>query len=420
MSEEKLERAILIGVHRRGVPSWEVEDNIEELEQLLNTAGGEAVASIIHDMPSPDAGTFIGRGKVEELAGQIDALDIDMVVFDDDLTGAQVRNLEKHFKCKVMDRSGLILDIFAKRARTKEACIQVELAQLIYLRPRLTRRWQHLSRQVGGIGMRGPMRGPGETQLETDRRRMNQRISSLENQLKRIERSRATRRKGRQDIFKVAIVGYTNAGKSTLMNTLTRSDVFVEDRLFATLDPTVRAYVMPSGRKVLLIDTVGFIRKLPVGLLASFKSTLEESRQADLFLNVVDLSHPHWEEQLERTEEILRELELQKTPQVLVFNKIDNLEDPVLLEGLTRQYPQALFISALRKIRLYEIPAVIERFAEQRWERGSRSFRPDEVHFLKDFENQVKVIGRSFRDGYIHVDYLTPVSEISEESPAHD
>jgi len=396
------ETAIIVGVKRRGVPAWEVGDNLDELEQLLDTAGGHAVQRIVQDKSAPNPGTFIGRGKVTELAGLAKSEDADLVVFDDDLTPAQVRNLETALGCKVIDRSGLILDIFARRARSREARIQVELAQLLYLMPRLTRRWQHLSRQYGGIGTRGP----GETQLEIDRQVIKRRITGLRGQLKRIESAREIRRRRRRDLFKVAIVGYTNAGKSTVLNQLARANAFVEDRLFATLDPMVRVMRLPDDKRILLIDTVGFIRKLPVDLLATFKSTLEESRQADLFLVVVDLAHPHWEEQLARTDEIIRELGLDQTPQILIFNKVDLVNDPVLLEGLARQYPEALFISALRKIRLYEIPGRIARFAEKRWVRKTETFSINDVDRLQEFEVERRVVGRRFRDGMILVDYL--------------
>ncbi|NQT33726.1 GTPase HflX [bacterium] len=405
MNAKKIENAVIVGVQRRGVPSWEVNDNLDELELLVHTAGGEIAGRVLQERPKPDPATFVGKGKVNQIAALVDVNNVDLVVFDDDLSSAQVRNLEKMFSCKVIDRSGLILDIFARRAKTREARIQVEMAQLLYLRPRLTRRWQHLSRQVGGIGMRGP----GETQLETDRQVINRRITKLRKDLKRIENARATRRRKRRELFKIALVGYTNAGKSTLLNALTRSDAFVEDRLFATLDPTVRSLHLENGKKALLIDTVGFIRKLPVDLLASFRSTLEESRQADLFLNIIDLSHPHWEEQLARTEEVLKELELDKTPQVLIFNKVDLVDDPVLLEGLRRQFPEALFVSALRKIRLYEIPERIVGFSEQQWERRSRAFRPNQGEELKSFEEGVNVIGRAFKEGMIYIDYLVKV-----------
>lgn len=407
MAEKKTETVIIIGLQQRGVPAWEVSDNLDELEQLVDTAGGKVVDRIVQVRIKPDPALFIGKGKVNEVSNLAGYLNADLVVFDDDLSPAQVRNLEKLLSCKVIDRSGLILDIFANRARSREARIQVEMAQLLYLRPRLTKRWGHLSRQEGGIGTRGP----GEKQLEVDRRIIDKRIAQLRKDLKHIEKARTTRRNRRRDLFKVALIGYTNAGKSTLLNSMTQSKVFVENRLFATLDPTVRSLRLANGKKVLLIDTVGFIRKLPVDLLASFRSTLEESRQANLFLNIVDLSHAHWEEHLARTEEVLTELELNRTPQVLVFNKVDLVDDQALLEGLRRQYPEALFISATRGIRLHEIPKRIGRFAEQRWERACKTFKPDQVDELKQFEKKCRVIGRSFKDGLIYVDHLVKIND---------
>lgn len=408
MKTDSRETAIVVGVHRKGVASWEVEDNLDELDQLAYTAGADPVARLIQDRGKPDPATFLSRGKVSELQDMISLFGAQIVLFDDDLTPAQVKNLEKKVECKVLDRSGLILDIFARRAVTNEAKIQVELAQLQYMLPRLTRRWLHLSRQVGGIGTRTPVgtRGPGETQLEVDRRVVNQRIAHLKRELTRIERARSTRRQRRSEIFKVALIGYTNVGKSTILNALTNANVFVEDLLFATLDPTIRSLRLPSGKRILLIDTVGFIRKLPVKLLASFRSTLEESHTADLFVNIVDLAHPHWEEQLARTEEIIIELKLDKTPQILAFNKVDLVNDAVLLEGLHRQYPEAIFISALRGIRMWELPERVSQFAEKRWVRGTKAFQPDEGEELKDFEKNVRVLGRKFRDGLIIVDYL--------------
>ncbi len=405
------EQAVLVGVQRAGVPMWEVNDNLDELEQLSRTAGAEPSFRLVQDKGHPNAGTFIGKGKVEEIRDLIEAFGVDLVIFDDDLTPAQARNLENTLKCRIIDRSGLILDIFARRAQTMESRIQVELAQLQYLRPRLTRRWQHFSRQFGGVGSRGAIgiRGPGETQLETDRRVIGLRISSLKRDLAKIEKARATRRSHRRRFFKVALIGYTNAGKSTLLNALTKSDVFVEDLLFATLDPTVRALRLPTGQRVLLIDTVGFIRKLPVDLLVTFRSTLEESLSADLLVNVVDLAHPHWEEQFARTDEIIKELKLDATPQLIAFNKVDLVDDPTLLDGLRRQFPEALFISALRGIRLWEVPQRISVFAERQWVRGTRAFSPDEGEQLRRFETQVKVMGRTFREGLILVDYLVAV-----------
>jgi len=405
---EPSEGALIVGVQRRGIAAWELGDHLDELELLLDTAGGRLLGRVVQERVKPDAATFIGSGKVEELAGLAKACEANLIIFDDDLSPAQTRNLQQRLGCKVIDRAGLILDIFARRARTRESRIQVELAQLNYLLPRLTRRWAHLSRQYGGIGTRGPVgsRGPGETQLETDKRAIGRRITQLRTELSRIEKARETRRSRRRDAFKVAIVGYTNAGKSTLLNALTRSDAFVEDRLFATLDPTARAMRLPDGTCVVLIDTVGFIRKLPPHLVASFKSTLEESRQADLFMHVVDISHPHWEGQLQRVGEILTELDLGQKPQLLLFNKVDKVDDAALLDGLKRQYPGAHFISALRGIRLYEVPGLITGFANRRWVRGEESFRPDEGDRMRLFEEQVQVVGRSFREGWIVVEYM--------------
>lgn len=403
-STDLRDRAVLIGVQRHNVPIWEVNDHLDELEQLLDTAGGVTAGRFIQDRHHPDAGLFLGSGKVKELFGMIQALDAKFAVFDDDLSPGQMRNLEKELQCRVMDRAGLILDIFATRARTREARIQVQLAQALYLLPRLTGRWKHFSRQVSG-----PIaRGPGETQLELDRQAIKHRVSQLKRDLKKIEKARETRRHKRRDMYKAAIIGYTNAGKSTLINALTDSNIFVEDRLFATLDPTVRSFRLPDGSRILLIDTVGFIRKLPLGLMTSFKSTLEESRRADLFIHVVDLSHPHWEGQLARTDELLKEMKLDSIPQILVFNKVDSIEDPLLIDGLRRQFPGALFISALRGIRLNDLPTKIAEHTQKRYIRRSESFRPDEIDRLKDLEERVQVVGRSFQEGMIVVEYIYP------------
>lgn len=425
VKNKERESAILVGIQRKGSPLWEVNDNLDELEQLVHTAGGVPEARLVQTRGNPTASTFLAKGKVNELKNMISLFGADIIVFDDDLNPAQVRNLEKQIKCPVIDRSGLILDIFATRARTVEARIQVEIAQLEYMAPRLAGRWQHLGRQVvgssgaggGAGGTSGAIgtRGPGETQIELDRRVNKRRTTQLKRELAKIEKARANRRKKRHDLFKVALIGYTNAGKSTILNALTNANVFVEDLLFATLDPTVRAMHLPTGKKALLIDTVGFIRKLPVGLLASFRSTLEESLTADLLVNVIDLAHPHWEEQYTRTEEIVKELELDRTPQLTVFNKVDLITDPILLEGMKRQFPEAIFISASRRIRLYELPERIAQFAETKWVRGTRAFSPEEVDELKRFEDKVKILGRTFRDGMIIVDYLIKVEGGEEE-----
>ena len=295
--------------------------NLEELERLAETAGATVLEKHSQQVKTITPATLIGRGKVDEIQKSLQERHADLVIIDEDLTPAQQRNLEAAFKVRVIDRSQLILDIFAQRARSNEGKLQVELAQLEYLLPRLTRQWTHLSRLGGGIGTRGP----GETQLEVDRRRIRERIGHLKQRLKTVERTRALQRKERHEVpfATVALVGYTNAGKSTLMNTLTRAGVFVEDKLFATLDPTTRALRLPNGDKVMLVDTVGFINKIPHSLIEAFKSTLEEVSRSDLLLHLVDMSNPRHEEQIEVIESVLNEIGAGKIPALLVPNKVD-------------------------------------------------------------------------------------------------
>jgi len=339
---------------------WTTDDSLDELALLADTAGATIIERYVQSRHHPDPSTFIGRGKVSEIA-QCNGK-FDLVIFDDDLSPAQAAKLERMIGKRVIDRSGLILDIFARRARTRESKTQVELAQLQYLLPRLTGQWRHLERQKGGIGLRGP----GETQLETDRRLVNKRIARLKNDLKQIEKQRKTQRKSRQQHFKVALVGYTNAGKSTLMNTLTSADVFVEDRLFATLDATVRALRYGDGDPLLIIDTVGFIRKLPHHLVASFRSTLEETVMADLLIHVVDLSHPHFPNQMRQVSETLQSLELQNHPMVLVFNKADKVKHQAEIKRLKAEYPDAEIISALKGIRIDALRERL-RLEQKKW-----------------------------------------------------
>ena len=289
-------KAILVGLATAELPGWLVEEHLDELSDLAASAGVEVVGRAIQRRKSRDPRTFIGSGKAKEISTAVASLEADLVLFDDDLTASQVKNLEEIVETQVMDRSGLILEIFVQRARTREARTQVELARLEYLLPRLTRRWTHLSRQVGGIGVRG---GEGETQLEVDRRMLRQRISQLKKELKRIEKTRRVQRSGRRDVLQVSLAGYTNAGKSTLFNALTRADTKVEDRLFATLDSKLRRGALDGTTVAVFADTVGFIRKLPHHLVASFRGTLEEITFADLVLHVIDRSHPHWHEQQE-------------------------------------------------------------------------------------------------------------------------
>ncbi|MBQ3581120.1 MAG: GTPase HflX [Bacteroidales bacterium] len=313
-----VEKAILVAVCPQGVKMEYSEECLAELEFLLQTAGGVPVKKVIQRLDRPDTRTYIGSGKLEEVLGYKEALDADILVFDDELSPGQLRNLERSFGCRILDRTTLILDIFAKHARTSTAKTQVELAQLQYMLPRLTRMWTHLERQRGGIGMRGP----GETQIETDRRLITEKISLLKERLSNIDKQKTLQRKNRESLVRVALVGYTNVGKSTLMNLLSKSDVTAENKLFATLDTTVRKVVI-ENLPFLLTDTVGFIRKLPHGLVESFKSTLDEVREADLLLHIVDISHRNYEEQIAAVNRTLDEIGCADKPTIMVFNKID-------------------------------------------------------------------------------------------------
>lgn len=338
LSQENNERAVLVGLVTPAQPEDKAREYLAELAFLADTAGAETVKTFTQKVDWPNPRTFVGKGKLEEIRQYVEANDIGIAIFDDDLTSKQVANLERELKVKILDRTSLILDIFASRAQTANAKTQVELAQYQYLLPRLTRMWTHLERQRGGIGMRGP----GETQIETDRRIILDRISRLKEELRAIDRQKAIQRKNRGKLTRVALVGYTNVGKSTLMNLLSKSEVFAENKLFATLDTTVRKVTI-ENLPFLLTDTVGFIRKLPTHLVDSFKSTLDEVREADILVHVVDISHPNFEEQIQVVDQTLREIcgENNDKPVILVFNKIDAFtykpKDPDDLTPATRE-----------------------------------------------------------------------------------
>jgi GTPase len=312
------ERAILIGLITPEQNEERSKEYLEELAFLVDTAGAIPEKRFLQRLIHPDSRTFVGSGKLEEIKNYIQENNIDVAVFDDELSPSQIRNIENAFECKVLDRNSLILYIFAKRARTSYAKTQVELAQYEYLLPRLTRMWTHLSKQKGGIGLRGP----GEKEIETDRRVIRDRIALLKEKLKLIDKQKVTQRGNREDFVRIALIGYTNVGKSTLMNLISKSDVFAENKLFATLDTTVRKVVI-GNLPFLLTDTVGFIRKLPHGLVESFKSTLDEVREADILLHVVDISHPNFEEQIDIVKQTLGEIKASDKPVIIVFNKID-------------------------------------------------------------------------------------------------
>ena len=366
------DRALLIGVSLPHIPLWEAEDSLEELARLAEAALLTTVERVIQSRNRIDSAFFVGKGKIEEIKQTSKKTDVDLLIFDNDLSPAQMRNLENKTEMRVLDRSALILDIFSRHARTRTAQVQVELAQLNYLLPRLTRMWNHLSRQAGGGAIRGMgsagVRGPGETQLETDRRIIHRQINSLETKLKRINTQMATGRKSRQGTYSVALVGYTNAGKSTLMNALSGSDVFVEDQLFATLDSTTRSIQLGSKNKILLTDTVGFINRLPHHLFASFRATLEEAVEADLLLHVVDLSFSNYESQMRTVEKVLRDLKLEDRPTVTVFNKIDQIHEEAeqaTIEAYNER-ENSVAISAAKKIGIEKLCAKITEFMDDK------------------------------------------------------
>ena len=365
----KQERAVLVGVITPNETEEQEKEYLEELEFLVATAGAETANTFTQKLQRPDRATFVGSGKLEDIKAYVTAEEIDMVVFDDELTPSQLRNIEKELQVKILDRNNLILDIFAGRAQTAQAKAQVELAQLQYLLPRLTRLWTHLERQKGGIGMRGP----GESQIETDRRLILNKIDLLKEKLKHIDRQNETQRKNRHQLIRVALVGYTNVGKSTIMNMLSKSEVFAENKLFATLDTTVRKVVIENV-PFLLSDTVGFIRKLPHHLVECFKSTLDEVREADILIHVVDISHPNFEDQIHTVNETLKELGAIDKRMITVFNKIDaykpelnNVEvadEPLTLNDfknswMAKNNSPAIFISATKKENIDEFRSLL-------------------------------------------------------------
>ncbi|PQJ21696.1 GTPase HflX [Tenacibaculum sp. SG-28] len=368
------EKAVLIGIITQTQDEEKSEEYLDELEFLTATAGGTAVKRFVQKLEKPNPKTFLGSGKLDDVKAYINVHDIGTAIFDDELSPAQLRNIEKVLDCKILDRTNLILDIFAKRAQTSSAKTQVELAQYQYLLPRLTRLWTHLDKQKGGIGMRGP----GETEIETDRRIIRDKITLLKKKLTTIDKQMAVQRKNRGKMVRVALVGYTNVGKSTLMNVISKSDVFAENKLFATLDTTVRKVVI-KNIPFLMTDTVGFIRKLPTQLVESFKSTLDEVREADLLLHVVDITHPNFEDHIASVHKILSEIDSANKPTIMVFNKIDGYthqiieEDDLLTEKTKAHYTledwkktwmndlrqNSVFISALDKRNLEEFKDVV-------------------------------------------------------------
>jgi GTP-binding protein HflX len=394
------DKALLVGVIHGNQMASTVEENLEELAQLTTTWGAVVAGEVVQKRQQIDSALYVGKGKVEEITNMVAMLKIDVVIFDDELSPAQTKNLQKLIeKARVIDRSALILDIFVRHASSKESKTQVELAQLQYLLPRLTRAWTHLERQRGATSTRG---GMGETQIEIDRRLVRNRIATLKLDLEKIEKQRDTRRKSRDDMFKVALVGYTNAGKSSLMNIFSDADVLVENKLFATLDTTVRN-VMIQDHEVLLSDTVGFIHKLPHHLVASFKSTLQEVKHADLILKVIDVSSPQWEKHLETVNEVLIELGVSSNETITVFNKIDLVKKPEQLSGALREFEEAIPVSALRQIGINKLEAAIARVRSEDFIEETLTLDHDQQKFLAYLHRSAEILDIEYLESEIKV-----------------
>jgi GTP-binding protein HflX len=395
-------QVLLVGLIHPGQSHHVVTDHLFELNDLVRTLGYQAVGEFIVSLPRIEPAAYLGKGKLEELKNQIARLSPDRLIFDDDLSPTQSRNLEKLLRIEVGSRSEIILEIFARHAHTREAKTQVELATLEYQLPRLARRWRHLERQVGGTRMRS---GAGEKQIEIDRRLIRQRIAHLRKELLRIDRERDVQRKGREGFYQVALVGYTNAGKSTLMNLFTNSSIQVADKLFATLDTTVRIWKINQYHKILLSDTVGFIRKLPPHLVASFRSTLQEVRQADLIIKVVDISNPFCLEHLETVDEILTQLNLFPKPSLTVFNKIDRMNENIY-QQVIRDYPEAVYLSALKQLKVDDLPTRILAKLQEEEQQISLKLPLDQVKPIALIRDNSWVLNEVYEDGSVQLEFL--------------
>ena len=390
------EKALLVGVIQPGMTESLIHEHLDELELLAETAGAKIAGRITQRVSKINPATFIGKGKAEELLNQAKELDVKLIVFDDELSPGQIKNYHKISEnVKVLDRSGLILDIFQKHAKTKEARTQVDLAYMEYLLPRLTRQWTHLERQMGGIGTRA---GMGETQIEIDRRLIRTRISKLKKELIRIEKERDTQSYRRQSEFRVSLVGYTNAGKSTLFKALTGSDVYIQDQLFATLDTTVRQLQIDESHPILLSDTVGFIRKLPHNLVASFKSTLKEVLEADLILVMLDISSSQIEDHFQTIENVLKDMGAQEIPQILVLNKVDLISDGNMIEKRQREFPNSVTVSAQQHLRLSELKSRILGKMEENFQTIDLEFSYDQGKTIAHAQEGVEVLKREYEE----------------------
>jgi GTP-binding protein HflX len=400
------ERAILVGVGLSSVSREEVEDSLDELTRLADTAGAEVAGQIAQYRERPDAAYFVGKGKAEEIADLYEALDASSVIFDVDLSPAQTRNLEGLINGKIIDRSRLILDIFALHARTREAMLEVELAQLEYQLPRLTRMWTHLSRQVSGARTRSGgigTRGPGEKQLEIDRRLIRVRMSRLKGALEKIRRNRQLERQNRENMLTVALVGYTNAGKSTLLNTLAKENLYTDDKLFSTLDSTTRIVHLPENHDILLTDTVGFIKRLPHHLIASFRATLEEVSEARMLLHVVDVSQTNAQERILAVEEVLKELDALDKPTLTIFNKVDKLDDMSDMPILRLKYPNNVETSALSGAGLDNLKTKLLEVASEDEIEVNVDIPQREGQIINYVYDHGQVVEREFRGNLVHM-----------------
>ena len=397
------ERAILVALNTSEVSKEIVNEHLSELEELAHTAGAETILKITQDKFNPDPAYYIGKGKAEELASLAELNEVNLIIFDDDLSPVQMRNLEKLLDRKIIDRSALILDIFASRAKTKEAKTQVELAQLQYMLPRLTRAWTHLSKQFGGIGTKGP----GETQIETDRRIIRNRISLLKDKLSKIESQRITQSRGRKNLTRISLVGYTNAGKSTLFNLLTKADVLAENKLFATLDSTTRSFDIGSSQKLLLSDTVGFIRKLPLHLVASFKSTLNEVRDADIILHVVDFFHPFYEDHIRVVEQTLKDLDCDGKIIIKVLNKIDLVSDKHKIQYAMNHFNKSIIVSAHRGINILKLKEMILNIVEESYVEERIKLELVETKKAAAIHSLAEVLSTKYNKNTMQITYRT-------------
>ena len=406
------EKALLVGVIQPGMTESQIHEHLDELELLAETAGAKIAGRITQRVSKINPATFIGKGKAEELLNQAKELNVKLIVFDDELSPGQIKNYHKISEnVKVLDRSGLILDIFQKHAKTKEARTQVDLAYMEYLLPRLTRQWTHLERQMGGIGTRA---GMGETQIEIDRRLIRTRISKLKKELTRIEKERDTQSYRRQSEFRVSLVGYTNAGKSTLFKALTGSDVYIQDQLFATLDTTVRQLKIDESHPILLSDTVGFIRKLPHNLVASFKSTLKEVLEADLILVMLDISSSQIEDHIQTIENVLKDMGAQEIPQILVLNKVDLLTDGNMIEKRQREFPDSVTVSAKQHLRLSELKSRILGKMEENFQTIDLEFAYDQGKTIAHAQEGVEVLKREYEENGVKLRIRGSQSRINQ------